>query len=411
MLPVHRYAGFGEETVYGTAVAAAVHVDLASATLDSPSDTENYYGGGLGRGVRTRRPGYYSAAGDVVYAWDIRTIARLLRWTLGGYRFTTAATITLASSLATNDIINTATAHGYVAGDRIVFPTLTGGAGLATGTDYFVIAANLAAQTFQVSATAGGTAVNFTTDITAGSVQRHPANLHEMHGGNNLTLLPSFTTRIGKDAFEHVFAGCVVDSLKLGLSDDFLLATMAIAAQRDSTAALTPLASLLLPPTFPLAFHEVTMSLPSGTDVSPIVRSLGLSIANSVKADAGRSLGSRFPRRIPAGEREVTLSAEIVFEHKAQLERFWGGTTGPAVTGATDFATRITADAGTDGALVLDIASAHFSGVQIQPSGRDEIIQKCEIRALTATHALAAGGGNVETELLASVRNAAPTLP
>ena len=79
--------------------------------------------------------------------------------------------VTLAVSAAADDIIDTATAHGFTAGDKVVFTALTGGTGLTTGTVYFVIAANLAAQTFQVSATLAGAAVNFSADITAGTVQ------------------------------------------------------------------------------------------------------------------------------------------------------------------------------------------------------------------------------------------------
>jgi len=73
------------------------------------------------------------------------------------------------TGVAATDII-TATAHGYVAGQAIRFSALTGGAGLTVGTTYYVISANLAADTFQVSATPGGSAVNFTTDITVGTV-------------------------------------------------------------------------------------------------------------------------------------------------------------------------------------------------------------------------------------------------
>lgn len=74
-------------------------------------------------------------------------------------------------SAAVDDIVDTDTAHGFAADDVVEFTALTGGAGLAINTQYFVISANLAAQTFQVSATKGGTAINFTTDITAGSVR------------------------------------------------------------------------------------------------------------------------------------------------------------------------------------------------------------------------------------------------
>lgn len=79
--------------------------------------------------------------------------------------------VTLANpSAAADDIIDTVAPHGFVANQRVRFESLTGGAGLVVGTDYFVIAANLAATTFQVSLTQGGAAVNFTTDITAGVV-------------------------------------------------------------------------------------------------------------------------------------------------------------------------------------------------------------------------------------------------
>lgn len=77
--------------------------------------------------------------------------------------------IALALSAAADDIIDTAAAHGLKAGDRVVFSALSGGAGLTVETPYWVIAANLGAQTFQVSTTQGGPAVNFTSDITAGT--------------------------------------------------------------------------------------------------------------------------------------------------------------------------------------------------------------------------------------------------
>jgi hypothetical protein len=86
------------------------------------------------------------------------------------------AAIGPVTGVAATDII-TANGHGFVAGDRVVFTALTGGAGLVTKQAYYVIAANLAANTFEVSATPGGAAVNFTTDITAGSVQKNAEGL------------------------------------------------------------------------------------------------------------------------------------------------------------------------------------------------------------------------------------------
>lgn len=78
--------------------------------------------------------------------------------------------VELATSANADDIIDTAAPHGLAEGDAVVFTALTGGAGLVAGQTYYVIAANLAAQTFQVSETLGGAAALFTTDITAGNV-------------------------------------------------------------------------------------------------------------------------------------------------------------------------------------------------------------------------------------------------
>lgn len=88
----------------------------------------------------------------------------------GGFLVPTrASAITGLTGASATDIL-TATGHGLAAGDVVIFTSLTGGTGLVAGTQYHVIAANLAANTFQVSATPGGAAVNFTTDITAGQV-------------------------------------------------------------------------------------------------------------------------------------------------------------------------------------------------------------------------------------------------
>lgn len=83
------------------------------------------------------------------------------------------------TGVAATDIF-TSTAHGYLAGEEVKFSSLTGGAGIVAGTSYFVIAANLAANTFQVSATPGGAALNFTTDLTAGTVARQALQYYEL---------------------------------------------------------------------------------------------------------------------------------------------------------------------------------------------------------------------------------------
>lgn len=76
---------------------------------------------------------------------------------------------TLSTSAAADDIVD-CTGHGFSNGDPIVFTALTGGTGVTAGQVYWVIAANLTADDFQFSAEPGGTAVDFTADMTAGTV-------------------------------------------------------------------------------------------------------------------------------------------------------------------------------------------------------------------------------------------------
>lgn len=78
------------------------------------------------------------------------------------------------TGVASTDVITTTQPHGFVDGRPIILPSLTGGAGLtaasytSNGTVYYT--KNGGPFSFQVSTTVGGSAVNFTTDITAGYV-------------------------------------------------------------------------------------------------------------------------------------------------------------------------------------------------------------------------------------------------
>jgi hypothetical protein len=70
------------------------------------------------------------------------------------------------TAAASTDLI-TITGHGLQAGDQAVLTALTGGAGLAVGVPYRVIAAGLTANTFSVSQSVNGAAVNITSNATA----------------------------------------------------------------------------------------------------------------------------------------------------------------------------------------------------------------------------------------------------
>jgi hypothetical protein len=58
----------------------------------------------------------------------------------------------------------TSSAHGLLAGTGVYFATLSGGAGLSVNTQYYVVSPT--ANTFQLSATIGGSAIDVTSDVT-----------------------------------------------------------------------------------------------------------------------------------------------------------------------------------------------------------------------------------------------------
>lgn len=80
--------------------------------------------------------------------------------------------VTSITGEADTEVI-TATAHGLAVGDRVRFPALSGGENLTADTGRYYVVSVPSANTLTVSATVGGSAVNFTTDITDGSIQKY----------------------------------------------------------------------------------------------------------------------------------------------------------------------------------------------------------------------------------------------
>lgn len=80
--------------------------------------------------------------------------------------------LTTPFGVASTDVL-TCTAHGFVDGDIVCFQSLTGGAGLSTAGVYYV--RDKTADTFKLSATLGGAAIDFSTDITDGIISITPA--------------------------------------------------------------------------------------------------------------------------------------------------------------------------------------------------------------------------------------------
>jgi len=85
--------------------------------------------------------------------------------------------LTGVTGVAATDIF-TKVGHGLSNGDLVVLRTLVGGVGLREEYPYFVV--GVAGNTFQLSETPGGSAYNFTTDVSSVNVVK----LVELAGGS-----------------------------------------------------------------------------------------------------------------------------------------------------------------------------------------------------------------------------------
>lgn len=86
------------------------------------------------------------------------------------------------TGVASTNLFTTVNNHGLKVGQKVRFSTsLAGGAGLYPGRDYWVISSGFGAKTFRVSEAQGGAQVDFTSNVTAGSVTtvttRGPGNV------------------------------------------------------------------------------------------------------------------------------------------------------------------------------------------------------------------------------------------
>lgn len=240
-------------------------------------------------------------------------------------------------------------------------------------------------------------------------------NVHEAWGSDDRTI-PSFTARIGKDLFEHLFVGCTVNSLELEVEDELVSLTVELATRVDSRQPLQSKRAVFtaLPSEKEIPFHQVNVSI-AGVLQRRKMKNLTLSISNNADAESGRYLGERYAGRIPVNERETTCSTEMDYADLQQIERLWGGPDGPSEGGATEFPVSLDYFGGLNAngeeqRLVVELPRVFYTTVETQPSGREETMQPVEIRALTDSVTLADGITTVETDIYARCENYAPVV-
>jgi hypothetical protein len=150
---------YARKAITWNAAATGTKTIVAAVTFDVPASTT----------VRA------------VQLWSASTAGTSRAWLPAGSTARRAFSVD-AAGVTANDI--TSAAHGFVAGNSVVFwPTI--GAALPTGlsedTEYFVIATGITTDTFRVSTTLGGSAVDITA-IGDGDVQKFTPEVFAAQG-------------------------------------------------------------------------------------------------------------------------------------------------------------------------------------------------------------------------------------
>lgn len=126
----------------------------------------------------------------MVGAWSASSAGTIRAWSPIGASARRAVTVADSTDVTNNDIWSPA--HGLVAGNSVCFWATIGAvlpAGLSEDTEYFVIATGISTDSFRVSATLGGAALDITA-IGDGDVQKFTPEVFAGQGTYNVTAFP-----------------------------------------------------------------------------------------------------------------------------------------------------------------------------------------------------------------------------
>ncbi|SDG74087.1 hypothetical protein SAMN04489735_100258 [Aneurinibacillus thermoaerophilus] len=219
-------------------------------------------------------------------------------------------------------------------------------------------------------------------------------NQHEFYGDKN-AIPRSFITTVGKDRFEHLFTGCVVESMEINVSDSVVTATVNIVGAKAQRRTIKLESQLNIPDAYPLAMHEVTARINGTENISTKVQNLTISISNNASADAGKVIGQLHPARIITGERTVDISYTLYFEDETELARYEND---------EEFTLDIDFNQVDGSNMNIHLPRAYYDSVPTTVSGRDMITQSATVKTLVGTVTLD-DGETVETNIYVKLNN------
>lgn len=188
-------------------------------------------------------------------------------------------------------------------------------------------------------------------------------------------LMDSFSAKIGKDIFEHIYLGNVITEIELEIEDEWALMSISTEGAKDKKGSLDDDIEY----TDGMLFTAPMASLSKDdSDISPSINSLSLSLETGANIEDSAGFGSRFPTKAFRGSLVVELELELGFDSTDELLTFWGDNDGPSETNMEEFGYTINLGDSLD----FIFPRLVYTSSEQPAEGRDGITQTVTARAL-----------------------------
>jgi hypothetical protein len=217
----------------------------------------------------------------------------------------------------------------------------------------------------------GGYEVTGTDDGSGVTTAPYTHTFYPQLGG----LLDSFSAKIGKDIFEQIFLGNVIETIEIEVESEWALMTVTTLGAKDKRSTLETEIEYTEGELFTAPMASLTKN---GEDKSASINTLTLSLETGANIEDSQGFGSRFPTKAFRGAMVVELEVELGFDSEEELLTFWGDSDGPSTSNIDDFSYTLSFGDNLDFIFPRLIYTA--SG---QPAeGRENITQSLTARAL-----------------------------
>lgn len=229
-------------------------------------------------------------------------------------------------------------------------------------------------------------------------------NVHEFYKIPGHTL-PYATARVGKDTFEHVFTGAVINKMSWNIENELLKMQADFLAKKDEKDVLRETLNTPDEDLYPVAFYKAQTKI-DGVDISSTTAAWGFDWDNGIKPETMQGQNSMHPYGFRTGAKELTMTVKKNFEDtSASLEKFWGSATGPSTAPHTPFAVEELFDCGAFGNIAVKAPKSHYTKVDTKIKGSDPRTPELAVKPESTRITLADTETIVKSPLLITVTN------